>query len=81
LYTVEDNVIQVYHLPQFFSRVIENYPIPEIRPLKMAVQELERKMITQALLTTGNNRAAAANYLGIPRATFYLKIKEYGLMD
>ncbi|KUO74065.1 MAG: Fis family transcriptional regulator [Desulfosporosinus sp. BRH_c37] len=80
LYTVEDNVIQVYHLPEFLSHVVENYPISEIKPLKMAVQDLERKMITQALLTSGNNRAAAANYLGIPRATFYLKLKEYGLL-
>ena len=81
LYTVEENVIQVYHLPQFLSRVVENYSVPEIQPLKMAVQDLERKMITQALLKTGNNRAAAANYLGIPRATFYLKLKEYELMN
>ena len=81
LYTVEDNVIQVYHLPQFLSSVVEIYPVAEILPLKIAVQDLERKMITQALLTTGNNRAAAANSLGIPRATFYLKLKEYGLTD
>ncbi|KJR48508.1 Periplasmic [Fe] hydrogenase [Desulfosporosinus sp. I2] len=81
LYTVEDNVIQVYHLPQFLSRAVENYPVSEIRSLKVAVQDLERKMIAQALLTSGNNRAAAANSLGIPRATFYLKLKEYGLID
>lgn len=80
LYTVDDNVIQVYHLPQFLSRAVDKYPASEIRPLKIAVQDLERKMITQALLTTGNNRAAAANYLGIPRATFYLKLKEYGII-
>ncbi len=81
LYTVEDNVIQVYHLPQFLSRAVENYPVSEIRSLKVAVQDLERKMIAQALLTSGNNRAAAANSLGIPRATFYLKLKEYCLID
>jgi len=81
LYTVEDNVIQVYHLPQFLGGVVENYQVSEIQPLKMAVQDLERKMITQALLTTGNNRAAAANSLGIPRATFYLKLKEYGFLN
>lgn len=80
MYTVEANVIQVYHLPKFLSNIVENYPISEIQPLKLAVQDLERKMITQALLTTANNRAAAANYLGIPRATFYLKLKEYRLI-
>jgi len=81
LYSVEDNVIKVYHLPQFLGGYIENYQASEIQPLKTAVQDLERKMITQALLNTGNNRAAAANSLGIPRATFYLKLKEYGFLD
>src|SRR5665648_616022 len=81
LYTVESNVIQVYHLPKFLNKVVENSLVSKMQPLKTAVQDLEKKMITQALLTTGNNRASAANCLGIPRATFYLKLKEYGFIN
>ncbi|MDI6812316.1 MAG: sigma 54-interacting transcriptional regulator [Desulfitobacteriaceae bacterium] len=81
LYTVDENVIQVYHLPPFLAKVIEQDTQGELRPLKEAVQDLERKLIIQALKASDNNRAAAAQSLGMPRATLYLKLKEYGLMD
>ncbi|KLU59744.1 nitrogen fixation protein VnfA [Peptococcaceae bacterium CEB3] len=80
-YTVDENVIQPYHLPPFLTKLAKSDSSVELKPLKDAVQELEKKMIVQALKTSGNNRAAAAQTLGMPRATFYLKLKEYGLME
>jgi DNA-binding NtrC family response regulator len=40
---------------------------------------LEKNYIQRALEITNNNRVAAAQLLGIPRATLYLKLKEYKL--
>lgn len=82
VYTVDENVIQVYHLPRFLNnRYVNQDTATELRPLKDAVKDLEKKMIVQALHSTGNNRAIAAKVLGIPRATFYLKLKDYGLLE
>lgn len=79
LYTVDENVIALYHLPRFLTKLAESHESVELKPLKEAVQDLERKMIIQALKANGNNRAAAAQTLGMPRATLYLKLKEFGI--
>lgn len=81
LYTVDENVISIYHLPAFLIKHTGNRPSTELKPLKEAVQDLERRMIIQALKSCGGNRAAAAQNLGMPRATLYLKLKEYGLLE
>ena len=41
----------------------------------------ERERILQALATEGGNRVKAAESLGIPRRTFYRRLKQYGLLD
>lgn len=52
-------------------------------PLKFLVREstdvIERNCIEAALGLTGNNRAAAAQALGLSRQTLYAKLKQYGL--
>lgn len=54
-------------------------------PLKELVREstdvLERMCIEAALQLTGDNRASAAELLGVSRQSLYLKLRRYGLGD
>ena len=54
-------------------------------PLKELVREstdvLEKLCIEAALEITGNNRAAAAELLGLSRQSLYVKLRRYGLSD
>jgi len=45
----------------------------------LTVEEMEKRMIIQALEKTGGNRTKAAEKLGISRRTLHRKIKEYQL--
>ena len=47
--------------------------------LNDAVEMLEREMIQQGLLRTGNNKSRLARELGISRSNLILKIAKYGL--
>jgi DNA-binding NtrC family response regulator len=47
--------------------------------LKAAVAEVERRMVTDALVRGGGNRSAAAAELGIYRRLLYAKMREHGL--
>lgn len=47
--------------------------------LSAAVAELETSLMRSALSRAGNDKAQAAQLLGMPRSTFYHKAKEYGL--
>ena len=47
--------------------------------LHEAVETLEREMIHQGLLRTGNNKSQLARELGISRSNLILKIARYGL--
>ncbi len=57
------------------SHVRASRPETGILPL----EEIERQHIERALVVTGGNRSAAAERLGISRATLHNKIKSYGL--
>ncbi|MCQ8277480.1 transcriptional regulator PpsR [Acetobacteraceae bacterium KSS8] len=54
-------------------------------PLKELVREsadaIERMCIEGALEMTGNNRAAAADMLGLSRQSLYVKLHRFGLVD
>lgn len=54
-------------------------------PLKELVREsadaIERMCIEGALEMTGNNRAAAADMLGLSRQSLYVKLRRFGLVD
>jgi len=43
------------------------------------LQQMEEKMISEALVETKSNMVQAARQLGISRATLYRKVKQYGL--
>ncbi|ADG83821.1 sigma-54-dependent Fis family transcriptional regulator [Thermincola potens] len=76
----DGNIIKLEHLPAQVR--VNSRPGEEvkIKPLKQAVQELEKSMIENALKLTNNNRVNAAELLGIPRATLYQKLKQFGLL-
>jgi DNA-binding NtrC family response regulator/iron only hydrogenase large subunit-like protein len=77
-YISQEQVIKQEHLPQGIQQT--KVPLIEgIRPLRGAIADLEKNYIQRALEITNNNRVAAAQLLGIPRATLYLKLKEYKL--
>ena len=65
----------VEHLTELVGRV----------PLKEVVREstdmIERLCIEAALELTGNNRASAAELLGLSRQSLYVKLRRYGLSD
>lgn len=54
-------------------------------PLKELVREstdvIERMCIEAALMLTGDNRASAAELLGVSRQSLYLKLRRYGLSE
>jgi DNA-binding NtrC family response regulator len=54
-------------------------------PLKDLVREatdvIERLCIEAALQLTGDNRASAAEMLGLSRQSLYVKLRRYGLGD
>jgi len=54
-------------------------------PLKELVREstdlIERLCIEAALELTGDNRASAAELLGLSRQSLYVKLRRYGLGD
>ena len=50
---------------------------PSSKIFKKEVQEEEKKLILQALKQTMGNKRRAAFLLGIPRSTFYKKLKDY----
>lgn len=79
IYISDGNVIKVEDLPAPIRQLATGAPEIGLRPLKQVVQELEKDMIMKALQATNNNRVKAASMLGLPRASFYQKLKEYGL--
>lgn len=79
LYITDGQMVQDTHLPNH----LQNHELNlqgDIPQLKDAVKQLERDLIIQALQKTDNNRQAAAQLLGLPRATFYQRLKEFDLL-
>jgi transcriptional regulator with PAS, ATPase and Fis domain len=54
---------------------------PNARTLKLAVEELERRMIRAALDESGHNRVKSARALGLSRQGLIKKLKRYGLAE
>jgi DNA-binding NtrC family response regulator len=65
----------IEHLTELVGRV----------PLKEVVREstdmIERLCIEAALELTGDNRASAAELLGLSRQSLYVKLRRYGLSE
>ena len=62
------------------AAVREKAPGGEVRiDAELTVDEMEQRMIIQALEKTGGNRTKAAEKLGISRRTLHHKLNQYGL--
>ncbi|TKG95796.1 sigma-54-dependent Fis family transcriptional regulator [Puteibacter caeruleilacunae] len=79
-HTIEKAVIlcdsNVLKPADFFFRPIENF---EDNDIPESLEEMERKMILNAINKNDGNHSAAANQLGITRQTLYNKLKKYNL--
>jgi Nif-specific regulatory protein len=54
-------------------------PVPSATTLKEAVEQLEQRMIAEALQNTRNNQLQAARILGLSRQGLINKMKRYGI--
>ncbi|ARK30159.1 sigma-54-dependent Fis family transcriptional regulator [Halalkalibacter krulwichiae] len=52
-------------------------PIP--KPTLTAREQVQKEMMTEALKKTNGNVGLAAKFLGVPRSTFYKRLKKYQL--
>ena len=78
---IPDKCIAPDHFPNHIrsaAHPMESEPQPEPANLAQALAQVERKMLSQAWKTCGNQRDAAA-LLGIDQSTFARKAKRYGL--
>jgi arginine utilization regulatory protein len=77
---IDEDTITMDYLPknliEFYEEMSIN-AVTEDLPLKDALENLERKMIKNALKATDNNISQAASLLDIPRQTLQYKIKKY----
>ncbi|KNZ68997.1 Fis family sigma-54 specific transcriptional regulator [Thermincola ferriacetica] len=78
IYLTEGNVIREDCLPPHV-RELKGYSGQTIKPIKEAVREIEKQLITEALKATKGNKVMAAKLLGITRVTLYQKLKEFNL--
>ena len=54
-------------------------PLKEL--VRASTEEIEKMCIETALKKTGNNRASAAEMLGLSRQSLYVKLRRFGLLD
>ncbi len=78
-------VITAEDLPSEVRKITaEGIPVPTGRGLresaKVVTQEVEKKLIREALESSGGKRAVAAKLLGVDEKTLYNKMKEYGII-
>ena len=80
LVSVRKRVIEPQDLPLSVKPGVaeEGQDIPSFY-LKTAVAEAERQALEKALRHAQGNRNTAAELVGLSRASFYRKLKEYGL--
>lgn len=77
--------IEIADLPERFRPRAAAAPDPEpaaapaFRPLADEIAELEERRIREALDATGGNQTRAAELIGMPRRTFLLRLRRYGL--
>ncbi|NJR13359.1 MAG: transcriptional regulator PpsR [Phyllobacteriaceae bacterium] len=60
-----------------FSELIGRVPLKDL--IRDAADIIEKMCIEAALRQTGNNRASAADLLGLSRQSLYMKLRRYGL--
>ncbi|MEN0000853.1 MAG: transcriptional regulator PpsR [Pseudomonadota bacterium] len=62
-----------------FSQLVGRVPLKEL--IREAVDVIEKLCIEAALRQTDNNRASAADMLGLSRQSLYIKLKRHNLED
>jgi len=62
-----------------FSELIGRVPLKEL--IRESVDVIEKMCIETALRQTDNNRASAADLLGLSRQSLYIKLRRHGLED
>ncbi len=67
------------HSADKMSALIGRVPLKEL--VRESTDAIERLCIESALEMTGNNRASAAEMLGVSRQSLYVKLRRYGLGD
>lgn len=79
--TNRDGVICKENIPGFILEKLNADEPGQPAPAQwqQSVRGMECDNIKKALQRTGNNKAKAARLLGIPRATLYRRLEEYGL--
>lgn len=65
--------------PDRLSGLVGRVPLKEI--VKETTDEIERLCIEAALNTSGDNRAVAADMLGLSRQSLYTKLRRYGIAE
>ncbi len=80
LVTVPKSTIMPEDLPSYVRQgQTESFPDSPSLYLKTVVAEAERQALEKALRHAQGNRNTAAELVGLSRASFYRKLKEYGL--
>jgi sigma-54 dependent transcriptional regulator, acetoin dehydrogenase operon transcriptional activator AcoR len=81
LVIVPKSVIELEDLPLHVRQGQSDIDMPDAPAfyLKTVVAEAEQQVIEKALRHAQGNRNAAAELVGLSRASFYRKLKEYGL--
>ncbi len=67
------------HSTAQLTELIGRVPLKEL--VRQSTEVIERLCIETALQMTGDNRAGAAEMLGLSRQSFYVKLRRYGLGD
>jgi DNA-binding NtrC family response regulator len=57
------------------------HPVPEIRPLHIALREFEREYLLRAMAQASSKRVRAAELLGISRKSLWEKLRLHGISD
>lgn len=88
---IDDDVLYINELPSNlrgnFHSSFENNPIedsgyekvPELPPLKTALERYERELIQRAIEQSNGNYSKAARILSVPRQTLHNKIKKFNI--
>ena len=77
LSSLKGDIIHLCDLPFYLYRSKKQLPGKGRKSLKNIQEGAEREAIRYALESTGNNKAQAANILGIHRTLLYKKMKKY----
>jgi len=65
--------------PSDLMNLVGSVPLKEL--VRASTEEIEKMCIETALRKTGNNRASAAEMLGLSRQSLYVKLRRFGLLD